>query len=313
MRSALVAAVLTASGALSSSAVVADEVSPGQRAVASTGVTRRERLEVTASAPRPSKLPFADADDKAVAAPGGAAIPDKDLADAKKKIRALKPYLDEIERYIFTKDYEPLRAFLTVFSEQEASFVNFIDAVALQKRGGVSTGDADAMEHEAKEIFLALDSIRTAATLKKPVALKKGYLKLALAYDRFLKAGDLLPQYDKVVSTEPFFATIPDEWLVYDAEREPVVQQRVLFIAGPDKGRTGVLLGYTSKAAPAAPAAEGADSGPLGFLKGKEKKSAAAKKAVVKLDNYMVEMSPEKAFNEVKEVPYRWVAAQREN
>jgi len=301
---ALTAALLLAGPLEARQALAAD--APAE----TTGLTRRKELEVLSSAPRPKKLPFSDVENRKPTA--ASAQWNSEVRKAREKIAALKPYLDEIQRYIYTEDYAPLRAFLNVFSAQEEAFLTTIESVGSASRGPAASVTAEAMEHEAKEIFLALDDIRKAATLQKPVALKKGYIKLALAYDRYLKASDNLPLgYDNVVSTEKFFADVPDEWLVYDTETLPVSLDPVLFIAGPDKGRTGILLGYKSRPI-ADVAANEIDGGPLGFLNKKDK-SGTVRTAVVKMDNYLSAPKPgEQQFNEVKEVPTAIVARQKE-
>jgi len=283
--------------------------------LAATGYTRRENLAIEAKKPLPKGIPFSDVGDGPLSF--GKAAEASEIATARRKIAALKPYMDEIERYIFTNDYEPLRAFLNVFSQQEDSFVKTIDGVA--SRGTADAiAAAEAMEHEAKQLFLALDEIRKAATLEKPSGLKKGYIKLALAYDRYLKASDNLPGYDKIVSTEKYFANIPDEWLVFDTEKKPEPQDPVIFIEGPDKGRTGVLLGYITPAknlaAKSLEMVESKASGIPGFPRPKGDGTASKRKAVIKMDNYLEEPQPgQQVLNEVKEVPCNFVARQLES
>jgi hypothetical protein len=70
------------------------------------------------------------------------------------------------------------------------------------------------MQYEAQNIFLALDDLNQAARYKRVKPAEKSYVKLALAYDRFLKAGGLVT-YDPITSTEPFYSSIPDSDLLY--------------------------------------------------------------------------------------------------
>jgi len=55
-------------------------------------------------------------------------------------------------------------------------------------------------------------------------------------------AASLVPQYDPVTSTEMLYKDTPLSALRYSKEK-PRVKDGVLVIAGPDKGRSGVLLG----------------------------------------------------------------------
>eukprot|EP00953_Heterococcus_sp_UTEX-ZZ885_P036511 18799-Heterococcus_DN1.PRE.5 len=97
------------------------------------------------------------------------------------------------------------------------------------------------MQYEAQNIFLALDDLNQAARYKRVKPAEKSYVKLALAYDRFLKAGGLVT-YDPITSTEPFYSSIPDSDLLYDT-KPPEVKDAILILKGPDKGRTGRLIG----------------------------------------------------------------------
>lgn len=57
---------------------------------------------------------------------------------------------------------------------------------------------------------------------------ERAYANIALAYDRFLKAGDLYKAYDPITSTEPFYANIPvQEAIKYDATASPKVADQV--------------------------------------------------------------------------------------
>ena len=48
-----------------------------------------------------------------------------------------------------------------------------------------------AMKYEAQQMFLALDDLSEAARFKESENAEQAYVRLAIAYDRFLKAGDL--------------------------------------------------------------------------------------------------------------------------
>ncbi|CAM9705766.1 unnamed protein product [Phaeothamnion confervicola] len=101
------------------------------------------------------------------------------------------------------------------------------------------------MQFEAQQIFLAVDDLHQAAKYKRVRSAERAYAKLALAYSRFLSAGNLVLRYDPVTSTEKLYQNIPDEALRYDRSQKepPKAQDEVLILKGPDKGRTGRLLG----------------------------------------------------------------------
>ena len=51
--------------------------------------------------------------------------------------------------------------------------------------------------------------------------------------------------YDPITSNEKFYENVPDSMLVYDLEAPPKVTDLVLVLRGPDKGRTGKLIGIS--------------------------------------------------------------------
>jgi hypothetical protein len=51
-----------------------------------------------------------------------------------------------------------------------------------------------------------------------PQNAERAYANIALAYDRFLKAGDLYIAYDPITSTEPFYQNIPVESLKFEVK-----------------------------------------------------------------------------------------------
>ena len=58
----------------------------------------------------------------------------------------------------------------------------------------------------------------------------------------------LVPQYDPLVSTEALYKDTPLSALRF-SKAKPRVKDEVLIIAGPDKGRAGVLLGIEKESA----------------------------------------------------------------
>ena len=79
-----------------------------------------------------------------------------------------------------------------------------------------------------------------------------------------------------MISTEPFFTGITDDALVFaNPKRDPpLVRDLIILIAGPDKGKTGIVIGMYQD---------------------------GSQKMVVKLDRF-------KGMREVKVVPNQWVA-----
>lgn len=71
------------------------------------------------------------------------------------------------------------------------------------------------------------------------------YSDMSLHFDRYLRVGGLYTFYDDTVSLEPYYKGIADNALVYvDPKKDPaLVRDLVVLREGPDKGRTGIVIG----------------------------------------------------------------------
>lgn len=163
------------------------------------------------------------------------------VQDAQERVLTLAAYLDEIERDLFSKNWDNLQVYLYTFAEQENAFAILIDFI-FPENTKLDQSEREALSAEAKAMFLALDDLREAAKYKQFKAAEISYAKLLLSYDRFLKAGDLYPTYDPITSTEVFFKDTPKYTLRYDSKAKVQVLDRVLMTEGPDMGKTGTTI-----------------------------------------------------------------------
>lgn len=91
-----------------------------------------------------------------------------------------------------------------------------------------------------------------------------------------MRVGGVYTYYDDMISTEPYFANISDDALVYaDPKKDPPLERDlVIIVAGSDKGKTGIIIG---------------------------KYQDGSNRSVVKLDRF-------KGMREIRLVPNDWVA-----
>jgi hypothetical protein len=158
-------------------------------------------------------------------------------------VLTIKAYLDEAEQALWKKDWKSVSSYLYTLADQEAAFADLIDGL-FPNPDALDSSARSALSFEAQQVFLCLEDLREAASNKQEAAAVKSYAHLLLNYDRFLKAGDLYPVYDPITSTEIFYkgTGTPAEMLRWDASKEPILRDRVLFTRGPDMGKTGVVL-----------------------------------------------------------------------
>jgi hypothetical protein len=71
------------------------------------------------------------------------------------------------------------------------------------------------------------------------------YADMSLHFDRYLHVGGLYTYYDDIVSLEPLYKGISEASLVYsDPKKDPAeVRDLVVMAKGPDKGKTGIVIG----------------------------------------------------------------------
>ncbi|KAL1520568.1 hypothetical protein AB1Y20_022144 [Prymnesium parvum] len=234
-----------------------------------------------------------------------------DLAESRMRVRSLQAYLDELQRDIFASKQTFVQGYLGVFYSQRDAFQALI-LTTFPADDPVSLASKDAMVDEGNNVFKYAEDLSDAISKKSRSGAVNAYARLALAYDRFLKAGDLygqppkkvsaqaarrapqglglagaaakqvkaelelaqieledkpeflatksrakvvddataklVPQKDPLTSTEALYKDTPLRTFRYSST-PPKLAERVLVLAGPDKGRTGVVLNLEGNAA----------------------------------------------------------------
>jgi len=110
---------------------------------------------------------------------------------------------------------------------------------AAEKKKAVEAATARLKAAEAKEV----EQEATVRLYEKALDFEKKQDEAArkLASQADMTAG-LVPQYDPITSTESLYKDTPQSALQYSTVK-PKVKDAIVVIAGPDKGRVGVLLG----------------------------------------------------------------------
>lgn len=133
-----------------------------------------------------------------------------------------------------------------------------------------------ALRYEVGRMFAAVERFKQATKRKSLNEAYLAYSEISLHFDRYLRVGGLYTYYDNTISNEPYFRGISDDALVYanPSKDPPLVRDLVVLIKGPDKGKTGIVIGMY-------------DDG--------------TNRSVVKLDRY-------KGMREIRVVQNNWVA-----
>lgn len=209
-------------------------------------------------------------------------------SESRRKLRSISNELDRLQEDVFNSNwaavakYPPtLRSYVPLLTEYTDSVFPADTAAGRESRV--------AMRYEVGKFFTSVDRLTEAAAEKKPDLMQQAFANMSLAFDRYVKAGGLYDGSDPVVNYEVLYEGISDGQLVYlsPTTRPPRIKDPVLIIAGPDKGRTGIMIGV----------AQGRGSRERPDL------------SVVKFDGGIGE--GEDRIKEIKAVPYGMVARQK--
>lgn len=173
------------------------------------------------------------------------------------------------ERWDLVESYPmQLRSFVPVFTTYTDS--------AFPTDAPTDKGLRVALRYEVGRFFASLERFKQATQRQALDEAYIGFAEMSLHLDRYLRVGGLYTYYDDVVSLEPFYKNIKDDALVYANPRKdpPLVRDLIVLITGPDKGKTGIVLGMYQD---------------------------GSNKSVIKLDRY-------KGIREIRVVPNNWVA-----
>jgi hypothetical protein len=100
---------------------------------------------------------------------------------------------------------------------------------------------------------------------------------MSLHLDRFLRVGGLYTYYDSVVDNEALYKEYNDALVYSDPVKDPAeIRDLVVLCHGPDKGKTGILIGVLPQ-------------------------TEKSHNCVVKLDRY-------RGMREIRVVPRSWAA-----
>lgn len=173
------------------------------------------------------------------------------------------------ERWDLVGAYPPqLRSFVPVFTTYTDS--------AFPTDAPTDKGLRVALRYEVGRFFAALERFKQATQRQALDEAYLAYSEMSLHLDRYMRVGGLYTYYDDLVSTEPFFKGLGDDALVYanPAVDPPLVRDLVILVKGPDKGKTGIVIGMYQD---------------------------GSNRSIVKLDRY-------KGMREIRVVSNSWVA-----
>jgi hypothetical protein len=134
------------------------------------------------------------------------------------------------------------------YPKQLRSFVPLLTTYtdsAFPSDAPTDTGLRVALRYEVGRFFASLERFKQASSRQALDQAYVAYSDMALHFDRYLRVGGLYTFYDDTIDLESYFQGIDDKNLVYANPKSdpPLVRDLVILIKGPDKGRTGIVIG----------------------------------------------------------------------
>lgn len=182
---------------------------------------------------------------------------------------------DELQRDLMQERWDLVEGYPAQLRSYVPVFTTYTDT-AFPTEAPTDKGLRVALRYEVGRLFACLERFKAAASRQSLDEAYLAYAEMALHLDRYLRVGGLYSYYDNTISTEPYFKGVDNSALVFadPAKDPPLVRDLVILISGPDKGKTGIVLGQYRD---------------------------GSNKTVVKLDRF-------KDMREIKVVPNNWVA-----
>lgn len=198
---------------------------------------------------------------------------------AGEKIRRIARILDDLQYDLFEESWEELVSYPLELRSFVPIFTLYTDS-AFPATTPIDTQTRFALRYEVGRFFGAVERLKRAVDTRDMSEAEAAFARISLSYDRYLKAGNLYQTYDPLTSTAKLYEGISDKSLVYIPQSKEMPQTRdaVLIMQGPDKGRTGMLIGV------------------------EQTDPTLKKKAIVKLDNQAT------GVREIKVMPFGLIA-----
>lgn len=162
---------------------------------------------------------------------------------ARRRLRFISKDLDALQKDVFGKDYAAVLTYPKPLREYVPLFTEYTDNIF---PGDSAAGRASrvAMRYEVGKFFSSLDRLTNSAKAENEDEMQRAFADMSLAFDRYVKAGDLYAGADPIVSTDIFYKGTPDELLYNSPVTDPPqIKDKIMVITGPDKGRTGLMIG----------------------------------------------------------------------
>ena len=171
------------------------------------------------------------------------------------RLRALDTLLDGLQKDIYRDavDWDVLTFYPKVFRAYAPLFTAYTDR-AFPDNQEVDAALRYALRYEVGGFYNGVQDFERAIDIKSQRQAQRAFARISIAYDHYLKAGDLYLDYDGIdeKNTDSYYGSSSDSTLqngfaarlnyIAPSIEAPGLQDEVVLLKGPDEGRKGVVL-----------------------------------------------------------------------
>ena len=173
----------------------------------------------------------------------GMPVPSKKLGGLSNKIRAVSKVMDELQRDLMQERWDLVEEYPNQLRSYVPVFTAYTDS-AFPTDIPTDKGLRVALRYEVGRFFASLERFRQATNRKAIDEAYIAYSDMSLHFDRYLRVGGLYTFYDDKVSLEPYYTGNENSLVYADPRKDPaLVRDLIVLIKGPEKGKTGIVIG----------------------------------------------------------------------
>mmetsp|Transcript_32017 Transcript_32017/g.52906 ORF Transcript_32017/g.52906 Transcript_32017/m.52906 type:complete len:330 (+) Transcript_32017:192-1181(+) len=168
----------------------------------------------------------------------------KRIGGLSNKIRNIAGVMDELQRDLMQERWELVEAYPTQLRSFVPLLTTYTDS-AFPTEVPTDKGLRVALRYEVGRYFASLERLKQATKRRSLQEAYVAYSDMSLHFDRYMRVGGIYTYYDDTISLEPYFKGIAEDTLVYsNPMKDPAeVRDLIILTKGPDKGKTGILIG----------------------------------------------------------------------
>jgi hypothetical protein len=173
----------------------------------------------------------------------GMPVPSKKMGGLSNKIRAVSKVMDELQRDLMQERWDLLEEYPNELRSYVPVFTAYTDS-AFPTEIPTDKGLRVALRYEVGRFFASLERFRQATNRKALDEAYIAYSDMSLHFDRYLRVGGLYTFYDDNITLEPYFIGNENSLIYADPKKDPaLVRDLIVLIQGPEKGKTGIVIG----------------------------------------------------------------------